>query len=55
MPASALHPAGRVQLGEESDYHAPSLPSVAAERKKANSNDDIFVSRAAAQETLLGQ
>ncbi len=55
MPASALHPAGCVQLRKEADYHAPSLPSVAAEGKKANSNDDNFVSRSSARETQLDQ
>jgi TetR/AcrR family transcriptional regulator, transcriptional repressor for nem operon len=33
MAASALHAAGCVELGEEADYHAPSLPSAAQDDK----------------------
>jgi hypothetical protein len=36
MPAGALHSAGRVQLGEQSNDHAPSLTTAAPERKPPN-------------------
>jgi hypothetical protein len=35
LAAGTLHPSGRVQLREQSDEHAPSLPTAARERKTA--------------------
>ncbi len=53
MPPGSLYPAGRCQLREESDDHAPSLPSATPEGKARIALDAAFDSATPGERKMM--